>query len=47
MACITCIHLNVKEHPMIQWYCRKNNKAIKDIYSFPDWCPNDDVIDDD
>lgn len=47
MVCITCIHLNVKEHPTIQWYCRKNNKIIKDIYSFPDWCPNDDVIDDD
>lgn len=24
----------------IFWYCKKTNKIIDDINSFPDWCPS-------
>lgn len=47
MGCIICKNLKVREHPFIQWYCNKNNKIVEDIYSFPDWCPSEDVLYDD
>ena len=47
MACIMCLHLGITEKPFIQWCCKKKNKVVTDIYSFPEWCPTNekDVID--
>lgn len=56
MGCILCRHLGGTD-PITDgqyevkffWCCKKANKIIDDINSFPDWCPSvdRDVINDD
>lgn len=54
MGCILCRHLGCVDpitdgqyEIKIFWCCKKTNKIVDDINSFPDWCPNMmDVIND-